>query len=520
MQDRTRAKVWVATAAVLWSAGCGARTELDESRWELDTLEEPGAQDPEVDPSEEPGEEPVVEPRSLPAVAACDLEPIWWQPAPIHRLSPEVFSISPAEHMLMVGGEPFGMGAGVVRLENGDVMTTEYATSPVEGLSTSWERSMTQSWEGDARRVQVIDAERTRVYFEREVTSSQVHAALSADGARLGMAECLYDEGPLGVELTIWDVDDADAPLARTLIEADTCVWYSPDGTHFTIAPDGSSVAYVTNPDRFGEEMEEVQVVTLDARSGAVERAALPMGDEDHEHGGYYGVVASLEYTPAGLLSVVSAHGLRTVFDASLSVVSQEPRGAFVSNPDSYMPPLPMSPVAWTADGEVEASVAEDGAVELRLDDGEVVRRLFAPEASDIAEWTGVTQEVENAPIAVTFSPDDDMVAVAFRKGVGLWGCPGSLPTPRATPREVRLDAPAVATLGDDVPLEMAATGAASGWTVYKLFVDGQMRQTWFDPSEITYRPYQAGQRVLELEVDDGWSPTRSAPVVMEVLER
>ena len=74
--------------------------------------------------------------------------------------------------------------------------------------------------------------------------------------------------------------------------------------------------------------------------------------------------------------------------------------------------------------------------------------------------------------------------------------------------------------MGDDVPLEMVATGATADWTVYKLFVDGDLRQTWFDPSDITYRPYQPGQHVLELEVDDGWSPTRSAPEVVEVSAR
>ncbi len=528
MQDRTRTKVWMAAAVVLWSTGCGARTDLDEGSWELDTLDDPQLEAPGDEPIEdpidepigEPGDEPGDEPKALAPVAECDLEPIWWQPEPIHRLTPSVFSVSPAEHMLMLGGESNGHGPGVVRMEDGDMMTSDYTSRTIEGLDASWGRALERDWVDSAHHVYVVNADRTDTLFDRAVGSTPLLAVLSEDGNRVGMAECLHNDTSLGVELTIWSVGDAREPIAKATLPDEQCARNSPNTTHFTITPDGSRVAYVTNSEAFVEDPPAVRVVTLDAMTNVSGSVELPMGETERELDGYYGVVASLEYTPAGLLSVVSAFGQRTVYDDALEVVSQETRGAFISNPDTFMPPLPMSPTAWTTDGDVEASVATDGAVELRLADGTVVTRLFAPEASDLAEWGGMMQGVENAPVAVTFSPDDDMIAVAFRKGIGLWGCPDALPAPRAISREVQLDAPATATVGEEVRLEMATTGATSDWTIYKLFVDGALHQTWFDPSQITYRPYHAGQHVLEFEVDDGWTPTRSEAVVMDVRER
>ena len=523
MRDRTWATVWVATAAVVSSTGCGARTELDEARWNLDALDEPGVvgspMDRPADPEEEQVEEPVVEPPLLAPIGECDLEPIWWQPEPIRKLTPTTFSVNPDESLLMVSNAYDNVEAGMLRLGNGDVLNAPHFTHDVWGVDASWDRALVRTTLGSEQRVQVVNGDRTQTLFEHEIGPEWVYAVLNEEGTYVGMLECSRGNSTQAPTLTIWSLDDTHAPVATATLPDDQCRGTFPPSSHFTISRDGSSVAYVSIPETFAEDPKPTRVFRLDASDGVRGGVDLPMGDVELDFSEYHGVVASLSYTPAGNLSVVSAYGKRTIFDDDLQIVSQEDRGAFVSNQDTFLPPLPMSPIAWTTDGNVEASVALDGAVELRLLDGSIAARLFAPEASDLAEW-GETSGVENAPVGVTFSPDDAMIAVAFRKGIGLWGCPDALPTPRVLDREIRLDAPASATLGESVPLEVVVTGAPTDWLVYRLFVDGELRQSWLDPSQLRYFPYEAGRHDLELEVDDGWGPTRSATEVVLVAGR
>ena len=525
--------VWKATAALaaLGVVGCGARTDLDDSSWELEA--NAPQVDPAADPVNEPINDPVIEPEIVvdpieepPPIApltTCELEPIWWQPEPIHRLTPAVFEVSPGAHVLMRGGEMFGDGFGMLRMSSGEIMTT-YSSSRVEGVDAGWGRSLERGQDeqtGEAI-IRVMSADRTRTVFQIPGTSYQRFATLSRDGERVGMVECMAtaDGTPRGVEMSIWDVTDSSAPLARTTLPERECAWYGANTTHIAITPNGDSLAHVNTIHGINDEGLTPPILSLLHEDGELLETEIPQDDIEDANGRYYGVVSSLTFTPNGDVSAISAGGVRTIFGPSLEAKSTERRGAFVSNPDTYMPPLPMSPTAWTRDGSLEASTALDGAVELRDASGEVVSRLFAPEPSDIANWnTDPDTTIDNAPVMATFSGDGSMVAVGFRKGVGLWGCPEALPTsPRADERRVQLDAPASARVGEPVPLELAVSGAAaSDWSVYKLIVDGQLRGSWLDPSQITWRHYQPGRLTLELEVDDGWTTTRSAPRVVEI---
>ena len=549
MLDRTYLS-WISVASVaMFAVGCTqAIEEPEDETWQLEpevvlldedepaptpegdpvitpdpiTGEDPvPTEDPTPNPIEDPDPTPApIEPTPkedpLPALMGCDVEQIWWQEEPVSRLTSTVFDVSPDESMLVRGEGDFGEGWSAVRLNNGE-MIIAYSQELFMGISQDFKRGLKRAYDQEAGeyRLQVHDLERDAVLLDIDQRDWSSRAVLDADGDRVATYTCEYVESEQRtyMDVQLWDVPSGQM-LAQERTPQDGCSWYT-TALDVQISPDGSMVAFISNFERrFGTDEDVPTKLHLLSYAGdrvRVDETPVPRGDSETDLR-YYGQVAALRFSPdSSSIHVVSGGGLRSEFSTeTFELLSQEPRGAFVSNPDTYLPPLPMSPMDWTADGEVMASIGLDRAVELRGRDGEVFHRIFAPEQSDIAEWNE-EQKGTNSPVSIDFAPDGETVAVSFRKGIGLWGCRDSVVDRPSGLRAVSIDVPEVAFAGTDLPLEVALEGQGRGpWTIYKLYVDGYLRASATTPEELKWRVNSDGIFNVEVEVDDGWGAVRS----------
>jgi WD40 repeat protein len=488
--------------------------------------------DPGVEPT--PGKEPeVIEPKpveptpveptptpgAVPALASqdCDFQPLWWQSESVSRITPSVFDISPDESLLVRGEGDFGEGWGATRLSTGDVITT-YSPTPYLGISSDFKRTLTRTYEQDEQeyKIRVTDVERDVSLIEISGSDWSGRAVLDADGDRVATYTCEYIEDiqRTFANVALWDVTSGEQ-IARHSVPQDGCFWYG-SSLDLQISDDGNHVAFITNFERtFSDEdpFAKLHLMSVGYDREVFHTMVVPLVDgERDETSRYRGQVSALRFTPdSERISVTSGGGLRTELSTeTFEVLSQEKRGAFVSNPDTYLPPMPMSPTEWTRDGEVMASVALDGSVELRDSDGEVFQTIVAPEESDIAQWNPDI-DVPNAPVGITFSPDGESVAVSFRKGVGLWGCRDAVEPQTTGLRSVSLEVPDVEFAGKEVPLDITLEGQGRGqWTIYKLYVDGYLRASGTRAEDLKWKVNTDGVFNVEVEVDDGWGSVRS----------
>lgn len=484
------------------------------------TKEDPTIIDPTPKEEPTPREDPVVGPGDVPALASqdCDFQPLWWQGESISRITPNVFEVSPDESILIRGEGDFGEGWGATRLSTGDVITA-YSAKLYMGVSRDFKRTLTRDYDRETSeyKVRVRDVERDVTLFDIPNSNWEGRAVLDADGDRVATFKCEYinDVERTFANVAIWDVNTGEQ-IARESIPQDGCFWYG-SSLDLQISDDGNHAAFITNFERsFSEEDDNfarVHLLSVDRGRAISQTMEVPMNAAEREDMvRYRGQVAALRFSPdSKRLSVTSGGGLRSeISTETFEILTMEQRGAFVSNPDTYLPPMPMSPIEWTADGKVMASVAVDGSVELRDQDGEVFQKIFAPEESDIAQWNPDLAG-PNAPVGITFSPDGESVAIGFRKGIGLWGCRDSVKEQDSGLRSVSLRVPETEFAGKVLPLDITLEGSGRGqWTIYKLYVDGYLRASGTREEDLAWTVNSNGVFNVEVEVDDGWGSVRS----------
>lgn len=447
-------------------------------------------------------------------LATCELEPLWWQGDATHRLTPAVFDWTPDASALVQGAGDFGEGWSARRGRDGVQMLRNLPTELLS-VSTNWELTVLR---------ERIPEQGERVVARRGLDGPIVwtapehfrHAVVSADGERVAALAC-GDGEARPARLSVWELG-AGAELASVALPDYQCYWYQAHAA-LRISPRGEHVALTTivQGSARGPAAPELRLLSL--RGGEPKLTSTTLELSSPEQRAYHGQLAEVRFHPDGdTLSIIGANGERLLLDVeTVDVRARQARGAFVSNLDTYLPPLPASPLAWSPQGDVEASVAPDGAVELRRGEGPPLARLFAPEAPTLGQWWDAA--VENPPIAVSFSPEGDRVAASFRMGLGVWGCADAAPTtPEDALGEIEVEAPARVAVGEAVAprITFDEDGAAGHLVAYRLLVDGELRHSALTPA-LRWTPYEEGTYELVVVVDDGQRTARSAPLTIEV---
>lgn len=497
----------VSLLSLLLVFGCGVQTEESSEGWRL----EPGAdmaKTPEPPTPAPPTPAPTPTPTPV-EPAACAFEPLWWQPKVQHRLTPMVFDFDPQESLLVRGTGDYGEGATSIRFRDEALPTVPMARS-VLGHDAGWDRVLTLGYDPlmEGRRLRVRSMARGARVFD--VDAGQIwSAAMSLNGRRVTAQRCLNDVS----ELLVWDVDTGQE-LVREELPHQSCVGYVASRLDLAISSDGNLIATteLTRTRREDTEAPRLSVFTSSGAGYQMRDVPIPRLPSDENLPMYHGLVSALAITPEGDVSVTSADGLRTVFDArTLEPLTTERRGAFISNQDTFLPPLPLSPIAWSPDGRHMASVNEEGDVEVRAGDV-TLTRLQAPE-TDAFQGLG-----PNSPVALSFSPQGDKLVIGFRQGVGVWGC-APLQTQSTGWMQVSLDVLESIIVGEPAVFEVQTNGEArSDWVWFSLLVDGQHVSTYFWWDTISWTARDEEEHVIEVEVHDGWGAVRSEPLVIRAL--
>lgn len=524
------------------STGCADFTEpepaQEETQWEIEANNqapgqpEPGTPAPAVvtpvgEPVEPPAEEePPVEPPVVeaPELATCELEPIWWSGEGTHRLTPEVAVVLPEHNIALSGEDVFGGGWSATRLVDGSAFPGT-RNELLLGVSASGDLSlkMQPNHQDNTYSYVLVDAQgQERALSMPSGQYMQSRAVLSQDGSRAASLHCISLEDSTTVpRLTLWDVS-RDQEIASKTYEGESC-FYTGFSIDLAISPNGERVAYTTSVRSYPNTaaplvhtLRQLEDGTLSALSAAVPQ----LETERAEDSSYSGLISAMEFSPDGTsLHVVSGQGRHTRFSLDdMSATDMGTRGSFVSNPDTYMPRMPMSPMTWTRSGRVMASVGLDGAVELRDAQDELLHRVLAPIPSDLAMWESAPQSAQNAPVSIAFTPDERAVVVHFRTGSGMWGCAPAQATGTTSIKQVSLTGPAQASAGEPVELSFdIQRHAYSPWSSRQLLVNGQPSWADFKDGELTWSSWQAGSFELVLRAEDGFDAIDSAPLLITV---
>lgn len=492
---------------------CGQVDENEDFRsWDF----EPGESAIGDTPVETSFEETPVEPSKTSAIAGCQVDPIWWSGDSTHRVSSPHFDWTPDGLAIVAGSHPFGSGSRAWRGRDGRVLF-EHSGLSFGDVTTDMSRVLTTQRDGDESRLVILDWKTRQPVWEHTSPNNPSAVAMTSDGSRVATMTCDNETSADGGDVTI-EIHDVEANrvIHTKTIEQFGCSWWTTYGPRVMMFSDDGrhlAVGLTTDPHGGNDDRSQPIGLLISDTSGVFEthRWELPV-NRTARHDAQ---IASLSFDPSGSrLTFVSSTGEALEIDtASATIVSREARGAFASNYDTYLPRMPASPSDWTRAGDVEAFVDTDGAVILRGPDGVSLARLLAAEKSDLANWNMDT-EVDNPPVSIAFSPNDDMVAIAFRKGMGVWGCRDAddgLPGPDVS----ELGGPEIAATWTDgqypsLVVSVTPSGRPTGFVAgQRLYVDGE-RVASAELGEAMRHHSRSPTFSLYVEVDDGARIVRS----------
>lgn len=475
--------------------------------------------EPVKDPSRPIEEEqPVVEepPALEPNITRCGDAPIWWADDAIHRLDSRVFGWTP-DHSALISDSDFLASSWSLRRAHDGELMSQWRRDTTIDISTDWRRVLSTNRETHA--VEVTDRDTNHVLFTSP--EAPAFAAMSPDGSRLAYVVC----GSEDKTLSIFDVDSGDE-LHSERIPSYRCEWWYDWDTNFAFSADSRHL-FIPEPQRNLSEgvitPPTFNIITESPTNG-FELTSIelePLTENENFQLSYHGHFAGVHSTPdSSRVEVVMADGTHhTISLETLEITSTGTRGAFVSNWDSYMPPLPNSPLAWTSNMSLVASVNPDGVVEVvDVETGELLFELEGPEIED--QFAPTNAPMMNPPVQIAFSPDDQMILVAFRKGLGVWGCGDVLANSPETGFEAaNIEVTATPTQhAHSVEINVDVTGQPRGmFTSYKLLVNDALHQTFDSPEQMIIPLYQPGEYKLEVEVDDGFGSVISEPVTIVI---
>jgi len=551
MKITPHAHTLVCLAIFTTLAACGRSDQLDDpvddNAWSLDSehvgsneyedptprapaeeVREPTspAVDDVYEPVKDPSrpieeEQPVVEepPALEPNITRCGDAPIWWADDAIHRLDSRVFGWTPDHSALVNGADSFASSWALRRAHDGELMSQWRRDAAID-ISSDWRRVLRR--DAETRAIEVIDRATNRVLFTSPDEPSI--ATMSPDGSRVAYVVCGANAaGEYTGTVSIFDVDSGDVLRSRH-VEDYTCEWWYDWDTALEFSADSRHLFIPQAHRHLGDGVIEPPVFNIlsespegDFELTSIELAPLP---EDMRFS-YQGQFAGVHPAPdSSRVEVVMSDGTHhTISLDSLEITRTGTRGAFTSNWDSYLPPLPNSPIAWTSDMSLVASVNPDGVVEVvDVETGELLFELEGPEIED--QFAPTNAPRMNPPVQIAFSPDDQMILVSFRQGLGVWGCGDVLASSPETGFEAaNIEVTATPTQhAHSVEINVDVTGQPRGmFTSYKLLVNDALHQTFDSPEQMIIPLYQPGEYKLEVEVDDGFGSVISEPVTIVI---
>jgi WD40 repeat protein len=205
----------------------------------------------------------------------------------------------------------------------------------------------------------------------------------------------------------------------------------------FEPAPGASALVGSTVDREWGSfTRNEYDPIALTKTGSPTFDASMALWDDSHNERTL--ALAALSMHPSGeAFSAVSRQGWRKTFTLNeagdgYELTGEERRGAWIAerhtdtrwgDEATYHPDLDLkvlsSPIAFSPNGRLEASVHPTGAIELRdVATGEEITRLHPG-----PQPVGVRAERIDVPVAIDFSDDGARVAVAFEGGLGVWSC-------------------------------------------------------------------------------------------------
>jgi hypothetical protein len=289
--------------------------------------------------------------------------------------------------------------------------------------------------------------------------------------------------------------------------------WIEYGPAQIVMSDDGKHVVLVLSDD--SRDTIHPRLLVVSERSSGWEDSYIdvPFG-LNGQAGRYHGQVASVAFSPDNnQIHVVSATGEAiSIATADHLVTHREVRGAFAANWDTYLPPLPSSPVEWTSNGNVMFSVATDGALELVRGET-LLKRIVAPEGSG-AEQHGWNPELGNPVTAIAVSPAGDKFVVAFARGMGMWGCANSLPAGETAMRGVTVRAARSADSPFVIELSVTLDGEPTlvhGFTIYENDMLFRANLAWDSP--LAYHTPSTEPVTVIVEARDAFGMVRSQPV-------
>lgn len=505
---RETTKIGWLVLAVATSAACGSVDGEGNGSW---TFEPPTEGTPAV---EEQAPSPVAPADTTSALSSCEIEPLWWAPDSVHQISARHFEWTPDAMAIVAGGDAFGGGQNAWRGRDGAVLYDRAMDSVID-TTTAMELALLWRRTEQGPELALVDWS-TRETVWRHEPGHSTSAALSPDGRRVAMMECGSHEEPR-VTLTIREVA-SDRTLYSEQLSERSCTWwanYGPQTLEFS--PDGEHLAASVEADDLNDPAGRRTAVTLISETTSGFQTSEFELTVPEASNGYIGVTASMTFHPSSdSLTIVSSNGIALEVDTETAQITGESKvGAFAGNYDTYLPLLPASPMDWTAAGDVRAFVESDGALIVELADGVELAKIEAPESSDLSDFGW--EDIGNPVMSAAFSPANDMIAVAFRKGMGVWGCAGALPEP--VPSGLRGVTATASWTDAEYPfleLEAEVEGEPAGFvTGYRLFIDGEPLMSFDGGTPIQY--YATGGEPFEvrIEVDDGSKTVTSEPMTV-----
>ncbi len=499
--------IWIAFALGL--TACVGMEETPDQDWTPDEKVVPD-QTNSVTPTV-----PVEKPATAAPLETCVIEPLWWTSEAEHRATPQHFEFTADGTAIISGADVFGSGHRAWRASDGEVIF-ERGVNHILGANADDSRILRNQFVDGEQRLSVSPlGAPDRPIWSRNIRLAG--AAIDGTGSRVAFISQHFDEERQHTwfVLEVVDIDTNTRLFERTFNDGEFA-WWAPYGhSVLEFSDDGKKVAVGLMRQWWTiEDFVAPRVHLLSETEHGWNESTIDVPFERDQPNGYDGQIASISFSPqSDRLEIVSSTGQMVAVDTTdAAIVDTGVRGAFAANWDTYLPPLPASPVVWTSNGRVKFTVAEDGALNVAL--GETTLGQFVANEPSDAERFGWNPEVSNPVMGVSVAPDSDKFAVAFRRGIGVWGCANSLPTGEgglngATLRATRSpDSP----YAFDLDITLDGQPASELWG-YEVFINGESRGSFSGDTKRHSHSFSEGSVVIQVEVRDVFGAVRSNEV-------
>lgn len=461
-------------------------------------------------------------------LSRCELKQLWWDPVPRNQLRSDILW-SP-DMSVVSNFSRYSQSAELLRhASTGEVILT-HAGTPAESFEVSpdWSLFVTQEHINGAYIFRVYD--RVSQQLVLAVPASNHIWKISDDGSTFVTYGVVYadtDHGEFHVDA--WDIATGNHLLDASITTERGAPYWSLWAPTFDVSADGSTIALalVDRPD-WEAEPRPVQplVVTYQRTEGGSfieQRLNIPEVNIV-EPGGYTGHIAEvrLDRHQDDTLHVIDAAGAHhTINHATNAITHTSQRGAFTSNWETYLPPIYASPLEWSDDGDLFASVNPAGEVEILSTSSPHDIKIISPPEIDAEVSRYFPEGRSNVPVSMAFSPDNTKIIVSFSQGTGVWGCGQTTP---------EYNAPTLSDLNVVLPVMLAANkhhlinlefieSSESYFALANIYVDGNLQYIRYVTDRVLdLNPLTPGMHTIEVEVFNAHDSIRSEPMIIHAI--